>query len=385
MRETSPTVCGIDTRALAFVLTAALTSLGAAPLAAQEIIDSTGLPGPTIDDETTHTYSVGASGIGTFADHTITRVFAAPIDEITVTIVDGRADDIGYVGSLLVTNIVPQCSDVSTVVAPVDVTSEVTVDGNEATLTLRAEENCCCVTGWGSATQGDRADARLHWEVTIGEAEEYEVSFTSFIPAPFVLGPRFATCNGDFGRQRLYFDGDGRSFSEEAGSYRTRQKFTLVTDEEVDEDGIVGTVQNLVGTTKSYAEDALAGTELMEDELLNDCHLLHDEATAGNGDMSVVSLAPVSDGTVRVRLRGGPGNPLVRPHCDIDWNLVLEIHDDGETTTYSLTGSHDGFPAYEMYVNGTAIYTYDPAAAGRGLSALCIGGNARVSESGSLP
>lgn len=135
-----------------------------------EIIDSTHLEGP-IDDFTTHTYSVRASGIGTFADRTIVRRFSAPITELRVTIVEGDADDIGFVGSLLVTDVRPRCAGVGGVQAPVDVTSQVTVSGSEAGLTLRAQENCCCVTGWGSATQGDRRDARLHWEVTFGGPE----------------------------------------------------------------------------------------------------------------------------------------------------------------------------------------------------------------------
>src|SRR5581483_721754 len=33
-----------------------------------------------------------------------------------------------------------------------------------------AQENCCCVTGWGSATQGDRANARFRWQVTLAGA-----------------------------------------------------------------------------------------------------------------------------------------------------------------------------------------------------------------------
>ena len=31
---------------------------------------------------------------------------------------------------------------------------------------------------------------------------------------------------------------------------------------------------------------------------------------------------------------------------------------------------HDGFPAYELYVNGVQVYTYNPANTGQGLSAL---------------
>lgn len=131
-----------------------------------ETIDSTGNTASQIDDFTEHTYSVPAGGVGTFADCTITRNFANPIQSLTLTIVGGRADDIGFVGGLQVTDAPPACSDVSTVVAPVNVTSQVTINGASATFVLRAQENCCCSTGWGSATQGDRPNARMHWQVT---------------------------------------------------------------------------------------------------------------------------------------------------------------------------------------------------------------------------
>jgi len=126
---------------------------------------------PPVDDFTEHTYSVGAGGIGTFADLPVQRTFNAPIKTIKLTIVSGQADDIGYVGSMLVTDVAPACRRVSAVVAPVDVTSQVTVSGNTASFVLRAQENCCCVTGWGSATEFGRQNARFHWEVTFDNAD----------------------------------------------------------------------------------------------------------------------------------------------------------------------------------------------------------------------
>lgn len=386
MRSTSPPGRTSIRRHLPAALAAVCFAGG--PLAAQEVIDSTHLPGPAIDDETSHTYSVPAAGVGTFADRTITRRFSAPIQELRVTVVGGQADDIGFVGSRLVTNSVPRCAGISSVGAPVDVSDQVTIDGAEATLTLRAQENCCCVTGWGSATEAGRADARLHWEVTLGGEEQYEVELTSFIRAPWIEGPPVPRCRFEDERPRpLIFDGDGRGFQAGAASYRTRQTATLVTDEDVDADGLVSH-ENLVGETLAFAQDALADgriDESDEDGILLDCHLLHDRDTASNADMSVQSLGPVSNGTVRIRLSGGPGNPLVRFSCDIDWNLSLTLTDDGTATSYQLVGNHDGFPAYEVYVDGHAIYRYDPGAADRGLMSLCGGRDVSVQESGTLP
>lgn len=132
---------------------------------AQAVTADTTSPAP-IDDYTEYTYAVRAAGIGSVAPYQVQRTFSAAIKTIKVTIVSGQADDIGYVGNLLVTNILPSCAGVGSVVAPVDVTSQVTVSGNTASFVLKAVENCCCWTGWGSATQGDRQNARFHWEVT---------------------------------------------------------------------------------------------------------------------------------------------------------------------------------------------------------------------------
>ena len=129
---------------------------------------------PTLEftDFTEYTYSVGAGGIGSFADLPVTRTFDHPIVSLTLSIVAGRADDIGYVGSRLVTDIAPMCADVGTVTSVQDVTDQVTISGNTASFVLRAQENCCCVTGWGTATQSDRADARFQWDVKLSGADK---------------------------------------------------------------------------------------------------------------------------------------------------------------------------------------------------------------------
>jgi hypothetical protein len=127
--------------------------------------------GQQIDDFTQHTFSVPFVGIDNFADLPISRTFEQEIQEIQVTIEAGTADDVGFVGALQVTDGPLGCSGVQSVVGSVDVTSQITVDGATASLVLRALENCCCATGWGSATEAGRTDALLHWVVSLGEPE----------------------------------------------------------------------------------------------------------------------------------------------------------------------------------------------------------------------
>lgn len=120
----------------------------------------------TVDDITTYSYAQGFAGIGSEADLPVSRTFPGRIVSLVLTIIDGKADDIGFVGNIQVTNQFPQCRDVGAVTAPVDVSSQVAISGNTASFLLRAVENCCCSTGWGPATQGDRPPATFHWQVT---------------------------------------------------------------------------------------------------------------------------------------------------------------------------------------------------------------------------
>src|SRR5262249_6040028 len=94
------------------------------------------------------------------------------------------ADDIGYVGTMLVTpdSTNTPCTNEGSVLTNYDVTTQVTTNGTEVSLLLRAKENCCCVTGWGQASAADRLPVRLHWELTLAGSgsgtpyvDEYEV------------------------------------------------------------------------------------------------------------------------------------------------------------------------------------------------------------------
>jgi hypothetical protein len=357
------------------------------------LVDSTASTGNNIDDFTEHTYSVPAGGRGSFAECTVTRTFSQPIQSIQVIIEAGRADDIGYVGSQLVTSVVPACSDIGTVTTAVDVTSQVSVNGSSASFVLRAQENCCCVTGWGQLTQSDRANARFHWIVTLGGGE-FAVSFSTFIPANNVAGPPQAICLAQEVPpvRHLFFAGDNRGFSASATSFRTRQTVTVVSEQAVDADGIKDgtTPQNSVGQTRSYASDALDDGTINaadNDGTLNDCHLLHQTGLASTGAMQIM-VTRTGAHEVRVRMFGGADNPLVAGSCSIDWDLTLTINTAGSTPQYTLVGTHDGFPAYEVYVNGRSIYTFDPGPAPYSLSVLlrlCGGQDRSLNVAGSLP
>ncbi|MDQ6799703.1 MAG: D-alanyl-D-alanine carboxypeptidase family protein [Acidobacteriota bacterium] len=144
------------------LLIAAIFSLAAFPCLADD---------PTkIDDFTQYTYSVRSAGVGSAASFQVTRTFNAPIVSLHLYIVAGSADDYGFVGSKLVTDVAGMCQGVGSVTGVQEVSDQVTITGDTASFTLVAVENCCCNTGWGSATQGDRTDATFEWVVTLAGA-----------------------------------------------------------------------------------------------------------------------------------------------------------------------------------------------------------------------
>jgi len=198
--------------------------------------------------------------------------------------------------------------------------------------------------------------------ITPARPSEYQVEFSTFIRGNSLIGPPQSRCGRG---EQLYFAGDDRAPASMANSFRTRQIVTVITDAVADGDGLKdGTPPlNLVGVTKSYAPDALPTIDSSDDDFpdLDDCHLLHDMARAGNDGMSV-SVVRTGVSSLAVHLSGSVGNPLVRGAgtiASIDWDLILTLESNGSTTAWTLTGTDDGFPSFELYVNGHPIYVRD--------------------------
>ena len=152
---------GVHGTGVAALVCAALVSVWSVRLWAAD-------PPAALTDTTSYTYSVPSAGVGTFADFPVSRTFDQPIASVKLFITGGKADDIGYVGSRIVTSTPAACSNVGSVTGEQDVSDQVTISGKTASFLLRAQENCCCSTGWGSVTQPDRADAQFRWVVTFG-------------------------------------------------------------------------------------------------------------------------------------------------------------------------------------------------------------------------
>ncbi|MEM7431660.1 MAG: hypothetical protein AAF351_06935 [Pseudomonadota bacterium] len=96
--------------------------------------------------------------------------------------------------------------------------------------------------------------------------------------------------------------------------------------------------------------------------------------------------APVSN-DLGINMRGAPFNPLPPIGPDIDWNMVLTVTYDPQTRrhAYSLVGIHDGFPAYQLRLNGEVVWSHDPIDEGQTPLSLIGTGEFAVLDSGLVP
>jgi len=199
---------------------------------------------------------------------------------------------------------------------------------------------------------------------------EFQINITTFIPGNHITCCFLDRCEitkqlSFAGNNRIHSDGTA-AFSPTATAFRTRQLLVLVPDESVDPDGFKeGTYQRFVGETKSYAPNALIDGRIDgedDDGVEGDCHLLHQSGRASDETM-LFAVRRISPHVVEVRLLGDVPNPIANgPDIvkTITWNFIVTIDTSDETPRWNLAGQHDGFPAYEIYINNIPIYTYDP-------------------------
>jgi hypothetical protein len=203
-------------------------------------------------------------------------------------------------------------------------------------------------------------------------SQAFDVVFMTFIPANYVAAPwmhpqSYAGINA----HRLVFSGDDRSYDVDASRYRARQQVTIVADGAADPDGLVeGTKQNLGGRTESFVSaQALADGRIDDDdrdEVLGDARKKHAEVAVDPSGMIIDEPVRLGPRRVSVRLRtsdkGGPRDQLIAGAPSIDWDLTLVIDTSGPKPTYELTGTWDGYPACELYVNRKPILLRSPGA-----------------------
>ena len=207
--------------------------------------------------------------------------------------------------------------------------------------------------------------------------QEFEIRLAAWVPGNYVNPPfPHGSCfEGPVPSQGIKKDvldrGDDRLSVDADGSapFRLRERVIVVPDASFDEDGLKdGAIpERVVGLTREYAEDALThGLPQVDDgdddAELNDCILLNRRGRATNTGMSV-DVIRVSPTAVDVDLKASVGNPLyalsgvVGP---IQWDLKVTIDVASGAPLVSVSGEHGSFPAFELFVDDTLVYSNFP-------------------------
>lgn len=126
------------------------------------------------------------------------------------------------------------------------------------------------------------------------------------------------------------FEGDNRDFSKEPNaSFRTKQYLTFDF--------------NNAGST--WTANADTGTTTQKDYYLKTGQTTYMSAKASPNDLSAQIVIGNKD-EIQLRCKCSSANPMVPGAPPIDYDFFVSATRNG---VVALSGSHDGFPSYEMY------------------------------------
>ena len=186
---------------------------------------------------------------------------------------------------------------------------------------------------------------------------EIEVKLRGFIPCEAV---DYRDIFDAF--QDKMFGGDGRSFDADNGTSRFEQVVTITTDM-TREPRVSPKLPWDVDTTQ-YSEEygeIIAGQPYW-------CKRLKPNAVSEAKNQIVPDMATVSRNgkIVKTSLNIDVGNPFafgLYPNANANIDIYIR-QNEGKPTQYKINGKHDGFPAYEIYLDDKLVYCHDPLRSG---------------------
>lgn len=190
------------------------------------------------------------------------------------------------------------------------------------------------------------------------------IQISTFIKYEWVDGPPFSG---------VIYEGDNRIaangqaiFGRNINAFRTRQTVKAIALDSYDSDGIqTGSIVNTAGTSIEYDKtSSVTATNNISaaanaDTILGDGTL---KTAVGTATMagSTITATRVSDRKIKLTFDMAENNPLVGLSPDIDYDFELLIdYSDPATPVWQLTGTHDGFPCYEVYMNNQPLLQHD--------------------------
>jgi hypothetical protein len=171
-----------------------------------------------------------------------------------------------------------------------------------------------------------------------------------------------------------FYAGDGRGFSYAAARGQSRMWVDLQVDPSAP--GLLRAQSTGVGETRAYGASRIA--QGVNDDPCPD--LVRSGASPSARKtatpqrlgatarwLTVRGASGQETGTLEVTVGAAASNPIawLSPNACMDYKVRVE-YANGVATGYSVSGTHDGFPAYELYLNRQPVYTFDSNEEGGG-------------------
>jgi hypothetical protein len=191
---------------------------------------------------------------------------------------------------------------------------------------------------------------------------KFEVRLRTFIPSRAVYAapapPLDINCRTSF--TLCLYSGDNRAFSPNIGTHRTLQN--VIVRAAGAGNPIIGVPTRNFCATNQYNPsqgNAVAGQPSWWWTLRPNQLPIRSRRLPLTNTNNIVRAERVNANTVKVQLVLAAGNPFAGPEIDANINVFIRKN-AGAQPEYRVEGNHDGFPAYELYINGTRVYDFDP-------------------------
>ncbi|HWI69900.1 MAG TPA: hypothetical protein VNS88_16280, partial [Nitrospiraceae bacterium] len=224
----------------------------------------------------------------------------------------------------------------------------------------------------GTARSGNRSKAS--WKLAPLRRRTYkdiEFKLRVFLPPPILnVGPPVDA--------NPFHGGDDRGFSYNEGTHRAQQRVVVSLDPENKVPVIEGPECEF-GETTTYFNPLARHAPGKPDWWYEPAtgfpgtvvHRSRVRRTAKNNNVEVDWQTWVPHPAVKVTCRGSASVPSASAVVAtlapaIDWDIGIFLRLDWEKQKFVFEGNaqHDGFPAYELYLNRKLIYEFDPVLAG---------------------
>lgn len=198
-----------------------------------------------------------------------------------------------------------------------------------------------------------------------------DIVVRTFIPSPATRPTGLEKLEP--GGPALVHGGDNRSFGYNEASYPSRQRYrsfqrVKVTVDPSRRSPFLTTPQRDFGPSTAYQEKnvtSVSGKPMWWADFESDAQpFLPTRSLQVSETNNMVTWERISDSQIRVRCTvhaANPNEPTTRLMGLIDAKLDIILEQTkNHDVRYRVAGSHDGFPAYEIYLNGKLAYFHDP-------------------------